>query len=202
MPAPTSLSPLGPTSTSRLSPLAPSPAKIPPLSYTSPSESFAYRRFSASRLSDTRGSLDTEEGETTTNRPQSKDKKEQDSGGGLKPFASERWGPRYGPLWRVSFGSSNERGSGHDEALDDGSPEPREATAVASRPMFRAGSENMNMKAEPESINDNRSKEETSHVEDGYVKPKRRPRASVAKKMKGEGEVDDGPPSAKRRKGV
>ena len=60
-PTPASLSPSQPPSHNRLSPIVPSPTKISP--YSSPTSSFTYRRFSASRLSDTRGSKDDEDKE-------------------------------------------------------------------------------------------------------------------------------------------
>jgi len=201
MPAPTSRSPPRPIPTTRLSPLAPAPPKVSPVPYASPSSPFAYRRFSASRISDSRGSLDKDEEAGTPGRSETGDLKDRErSLSGLKPFTEARWAPRYGPAWRVGFGNSNERGSGNDEAIDDGSPEGRpveEAPEPSSRPR------SPDMKAESESSNGGLSKMENSIlVENRDVKPKRKPRVSAAKKVKGEEGSDDGPPSAKKRKGA
>lgn len=200
MPIPTSLSPPRPPSTSRLSPLAPAPDKLSPVPFAGPSNSFEYRRFSASRLSDTRGSLDRAEDELTPNRSLNGDKKDDGRGlGSLVPFGNGRWAQRYGPGWRVGFGSSNERGGGDDDAIDEDSPEPKDVLAVAAPSSSRHGSEDL--KEEFDWVNAGHSKgSDGMEVETGDVKPKRKPRKSAPRKGKDGGE--DAPPPAKRRKGT
>lgn len=200
MPVSTFLSPPYPASTSRLSPTDPAPNKLSPLPYNSLSSSFTYRRFSASRLSDTRGSLDHAEDASKSGRPENGDRKDDIRGlGDYNPLGG-RWGARYGAGWRVGFGSSNERGGGDDEAIEEDTSEPRDAAEVVAGSSSRLGSEEV--KEEKETHNADLSKEESViHVENGDVKPKRKPRKSAAKKVKEEGGLDDGPPSAKRRKG-
>ncbi|ORX34041.1 hypothetical protein BD324DRAFT_193885 [Kockovaella imperatae] len=130
--APTS--PITDRAAARISPLSPNRSL-----YEGDSSSFAYRRYSSSRLSDTRRSLGAEEENTSasngggpagsssasgTNHPV-------DSAAGARdPLARDgthvapRWqaGPGYGAVnWREGFGSSNERRIAEEEALDPNS---------------------------------------------------------------------------------
>ncbi|WRT64602.1 uncharacterized protein IL334_001535 [Kwoniella shivajii] len=152
----------------------------------SPSSAFGYNR---SRISDTRGSDRSEEekqsdriqhanGHTTEQKPT--------NGSG------NRWESRFAPGWRVGFDSSNERGGPEEEAVAD-SPLSRNSASERNSSSRQVSEE----KDELESENgENRGT--GSPLINGNDRNKRKVTRSVAKKVKEE--VDDGPPSAKKRK--
>jgi len=174
--------------------------KVPAIPHSDSPTSFDHRHLSASRLSDTRGSLKKEDEEVTKGSPVNGVVERNDELRGLsgiKALAAKQWGPRFNPAWRVAFGNSNERGSGEDEAVQGSSPEPRENVPVASRPSSPTGSEDI----KEESM---ASHGDHTHngLADGDMKPKRKARISAARRVKGEGELDNGPPTMKRRRGI
>jgi hypothetical protein len=122
----------GHSPSAHLSPLAPSSSRVSPL--PSPSQSFNYRRFSAStsRVSDERGSIservdapeEAVEDElddkptiagSARDRSLSGSREEKPGAGPLGMFRNGRWAAGYGDRWKVGFGPSNERG-GDDES--------------------------------------------------------------------------------------
>lgn len=121
--------PVSPRARANLSPTA---------AYTSP---FSYRRFSASRLSDTRSSAGGDDADKDDRRADSSlDERERSYERGMYGSSGAgggagRWSdPRYGtPSWRLGF--SNERGAaGVDSAIDEEAIVDEEVDRKASGP--------------------------------------------------------------------
>jgi hypothetical protein len=123
------------------------------------------------------------------------------NGGGL---FSGRTGTRYGAGWRTYFGSSNERGGGEDEAIEDDEEKvskavtPADGSTAGKTPGASApASEKDELESSPDAGKPVQVKPEA--VENGDGKPKRKPRRTT-RKIKEEAD-DDSPLSAKKRKG-
>ncbi|KAK4688863.1 hypothetical protein P7C73_g1242, partial [Tremellales sp. Uapishka_1] len=181
-------SPAASAATAKLSPNAP-----PPSSLNAPAASFTYRRFSASRLSDTRRSLGTEDvemGETPA------EKKPEEAG------LPRRWGSRFGRGWNgLTFGGLSERPRMEEDAVQLASPEKAapQATPGSSKDELEVSSGEVSRRpSTTESV-------PVSGETEDNTKPKRsRSRKSAVGLRKPKDEVDDvdGPPSAKKRKPI
>jgi hypothetical protein len=132
-----------------------------------------------------------------------KDTQESNGGGGGGGMFGGRIGTRYGAGWRTYFGSSNERGGGEDEAIEDDEAKVSQAVTPANGSTGRTpgasapASEKDELESSPDAARPVEVKPEV--VENGDGKPKRKPRRT-ARKIKEEAD-EDGPPSAKKRKG-
>ncbi|WWC86718.1 uncharacterized protein L201_001596 [Kwoniella dendrophila CBS 6074] len=182
MPDSTPVSPSRPKSNAQ-SPISSTHARL------SPTNSF--NAYNGSRLSDTRGS-DRSEEEKRSERMQhgaiaSEQHKESNGNGG-------RWESRFAPGWRVGFDSSNERGGPNPDAAAD-SPLSRGSMSSYSR----QGSEERD-ELESENGDHGASEGIDSPSLNGNDRNKRKVTRSTARKVKEE--IDDGPPSAKKRKPI
>lgn len=151
MPPKSTLNTPGHSPTNHLSPLTTNPStRVSP--NPSPSNSFSYRRFSAtnSRVSDERGSKeqdmtppeDAVEDELEEDKPDVSVTKESpslptpnsgresDRSGPLGMFTA-RWGGGYNNRWRLGHGPSNERGGAEEDAESSSSRAPTPVTAKA-----------------------------------------------------------------------
>jgi hypothetical protein len=98
----------------------------------------------------------------------------------------------YGPGWRMSFGSSNERGGTEEAAIDDDDEVAKVATPASKGDLAKSeapSEEKDELESEPEV---------KGEADNADVKPKRRARKRT---QKGKDEAEDGPISAKKRKG-
>ncbi|KAL1413445.1 GATA type transcriptional activator of nitrogen-regulated proteins [Vanrija albida] len=199
--------PTSPSAPTKLSPRATGSAPLSPAANTG---ALAFRRYSASRISDTRGSLNTQEEEEdeldedqspapaattyTTAREPARE----------PPMSS--WRAKFGRGWGVGFGSSNERGGAPGE---DDTPESEAHLATgsaaggsppASGVQSRDGS--VNPKDEVES-NPDRSTPGIDGPDGPDSKPKRRPpRRSAAGTLPQQKKDDEEEGPAKKRRSL
>ncbi|OCF58614.1 hypothetical protein L486_03103 [Kwoniella mangroviensis CBS 10435] len=151
----------------------------------SPTSAFGYNR--SARVSDTRGSDRSEE-----------DKKSDRINENGPGAGGERWGSRFapGPGWRVGFDSSNERGGQDEDAVAD-SPLSRSMSSrqVSEERDELEGSENGERR---QSHNEGIDSPSLNGSGTGGDRSKRKITRSTTRKIKEE--IDDAPPSAKKRK--
>ncbi|WWD21660.1 hypothetical protein CI109_106146 [Kwoniella shandongensis] len=157
---------------------------------------FGYRRFSASRISDTRGSDRTEEEKKAERLHQNGEHKDEKG--------PPRWESRFAPGWRVGFDSSNERGGGDDDAIED-SPPSRTKTPLENNDRASSRPDSPSERDELDSESGDASRNQSEVIDSPRLneddKPKRKPRRSTVVTKKIKEEINpDGPPSAKKRK--